>query len=59
MKNKKQVKVAIRRGNKVIVGTLTPPEKEFSRWSGRAEDGATATADTAEECADKLTNGAL
>lgn len=51
MKSKKVIKCAI---NRVHVGYLTPPDKEGARWTGRCDNGMTAAADTAEECADKL-----
>lgn len=54
MRIKRSIKVAVKRGNGIIVGTLTPPEKEGSRWVGKADDGKLVIADTAEECADKL-----
>jgi hypothetical protein len=53
-KVKRAIKVGIRRGHRLIVGVVTPPDKEFGRWNGRTEDGAIGSGDTAEECADDL-----
>lgn len=54
MKIRKKIKVSIKRGKEIIIGTLIPPEKAIGRWTGTCDGVFAVTADTAEECADKL-----
>lgn len=50
------MKTIVTRGGKLIVANVRQPKTD-AKWQGEAEDGATATGDTMEECRDNLCDG--